>query len=370
MKRPLKENVSELLEIIGNHLRKYRIMAIVFLGIISLLDIGFSIAWFISDDIVANEKEVAYYILQGIVLGVSLIYIFLMILGKKEKISNMKLAVAYHIYGFLLMAWATLVYMLDLTLGEPSIIYLMIGTIIAGLFVVEPIFFTFFSVLSLISILIYFSFNPNEFFDGTLIWENVFNLVAYAFVIVLLALRNYRVTIREHRAYKKLEEMSYIDELTGLYNERSYISEIESINNRIDDGEDVKFAVVLMDLNNLKATNDKYGHRFGCSLVVRCGQTIPDLFPTSKCFHVGGDEFIIIVYGDDYDNFEERLKNFDEKMIYSIVQFDGVDLIFSVARGYSIRKENEHYKDVLQIADSEMYIHKKYVKEKYNLAKR
>ena len=57
-------------------------------------------------------------------------------------------------------------------------------------------------------------------------------------------------------------------------------------------------------------------------------------------------------------------------MLYSIVNYDGVDLIFSVARGYSIRKEGEHYKDVLQIADSEMYVNKKYLKEKYNMKDR
>ena len=122
-----------------------------------------------------------------------------------------------------------------------------------------------------------------------------------------------------------------------------------------------------MDVNNLKATNDAYGHRYGCSLVVRCGKTLPTLFKSSYLFHGVGDEFIAIVVGEDLVNFEETMKRFDEAMLYSLVEYEGKELIFSVARGYSISQENQKFKDVLQIADDEMYKNKKFLKEKYNM---
>ena len=132
----------------------------------------------------------------------------------------------------------------------------------------------------------------------------------------------------------------------------------------------MQFAVILMDVNNLKATNDAYGHRFGCSLIVRCGHTLPTLLKTSKLFHVGGDEFIAIVKDKDLENFEETMTKFDEAMLYSLVEYEGVQLIFSVARGYSIYQEGQHFKDVLQIADNAMYENKKYLKEKYHMKSR
>ena len=155
-----------------------------------------------------------------------------------------------------------------------------------------------------------------------------------------------------------------------MLNERSYLNEIDAINKRIEKGERDFFAVVLMDVNNLKATNDQYGHRYGCSLVVRCGHTLPTIFKTSKSFHVGGDEFLVVVYGEDLANFEEVMKDFDDKMLYSIVQYEGVDLIFSVARGYAKYNGEKHFRETLQIADDAMYKNKEYLKEKYHLKKR
>lgn len=164
-----------------------------------------------------------------------------------------------------------------------------------------------------------------------------------------------------------MEELSYTDELTGLLNERSYINEVEAIDKDIQDGKDIKFAVIVMDVNNLKATNDAYGHRFGCSLVVRCGHTLPTLFTSSKLFHIGGDEFVAIVKDKDYDDFTHTMDRFDETMLYSLVDYEGVQLIFSVARGYAKYEKGQKYKDALQLADNAMYENKKFLKEKYNM---
>ena len=174
----------------------------------------------------------------------------------------------------------------------------------------------------------------------------------------------------EFKHAKRLEELSFIDELTGLLNERSYVNEVDAINSDIRNGKDVPFAIILMDVNNLKATNDAYGHRYGCSLIVRCGHTLPTLFTSTKLFHVGGDEFVAIVKGKDYEEFENTMKRFDEAMLYSIVEYEGVQLIFSVARGYAKYEKGMYYKDVLQIADKAMYENKKYLKEKYNMKSR
>ena len=369
MKNPFKRDAKTLMTIIGQHLERYNILMIVVLAIIIIMDIVFTIFWYYSPDDVPLTTEIAYYTAQGTLFLISGINAVLLVLNRLKKLSAKKLAIAHHIYGLILIVWGTVCFLFDLSLGFSPLVYLFIGTFVAGIFVMDPIFFATSEILSLIPILIVICIPEHRhlLFSGDFFFEDVINLIAFVLLIIVISFRNYRVINSEFKVQKKLHELSYKDELTGLLNERSYVNEVESINNRINSGEDVKFAVVLMDVNNLKATNDMYGHRYGCSLVVRCGHTLPTLFKTSKLFHVGGDEFIVIVYGADYDNFEETMKRFDEAMLYSIVEYEGKSLIFSVARGYSIRQEGQLFKDVLQIADNEMYANKKYLKEKYNM---
>ena len=370
MKKPNKKDIYSLIDIIGQHLEKYWIMMIIILGVIIASGIVFIIAWNVSPDIVEPSHEVGYYIAQGALIAISLVTLLFVILCKKKIIKHTTLTIIFHIYASLLMVWGTFSFIFDLSLGFPELFYLMLCTLIAGLFVVEPFFFLGLAFASLTAIIVTAIINQGMLFDGAFVVENIINIVVFVLVVITISFRNYRVTISEFKQAKRLEELSYVDELTGLLNERSYISETESIEKNIKEGKPLQFAVILMDVNNLKATNDAYGHRFGCSLIVRCGHTLPTLLKTSKLFHVGGDEFIAIVKDKDLENFEETMTKFDETMLYSLVEYEGVQLIFSVARGYSIYQEGQHFKDVLQIADNAMYENKKYLKEKYHMKSR
>ena len=370
MKKINKKDFVSLVDVIGRHVQRYWILMTVILGIIILSSIGFLIAWNLSTDIVTMEEEIAYYTSQGLLMAITIATGVCLFLSKKKIISNIGIAVIFHIYSFFLMAWATLSFVFDLSLGIPDVVYLMLLTLIAGLFTVEPIFFGVCAIISLATVILFTLLTFDNVYSNHLVGENLINIAAFILMIIVVAYRNYRVTMNEFKHEKRLEELSYMDELTGLLNERSYVNEVEAINNDIKEGKETPFAVILMDVNNLKATNDAYGHRYGCSLVVRTGHTLPTLFTSSKLFHVGGDEFVAIVKDKDYEDFDDIMKKFDEAMLYSLVEFDGVQLIFSVARGYAKYEKGMLYKDVLQIADNAMYENKKYLKEKYNMKSR
>ena len=367
MDKSFKEKTRSLFHIIGQHLKRHNILLIIYLSIILLGNITFTLGWYYSPDDVSQTTEVVFYVVQSIMFVVTSAAIILLILVRKGKFGEIFLAIASHIFAIFLVLWGTVVFCFDLSLGFSPITYLIVATFVAAIFVIDPVFFAILEALSLIPIGIAIFRNPELFFGGEYLAENILMFASFIFLIVIVCFRNYRVIYQNYRISKKLHELSYNDELTGLLNERSYINEVEDIDRRIDNGEDLKFAIILMDVNNLKATNDMYGHRFGCSLVVRCGHTLPTLFSTSKLFHIGGDEFIAIVMGKDLEEFEQTMKRFDEAMLYSLVTYEEKELIFSVARGYHIRQKGEHYKDVLQIADKEMYANKKYLKEKYNM---
>ena len=367
LKKDLKKQTQSLFGIIGQYVKRHNTLLICLLGFIAILNVIFSFTWDHSPEEVPLSESIIFYVAQTLLLVASLVGIVVLILSKKGKFNNFVLAIIIHAYVAFFVAWATVVFCLDLGVGFAPLNFLLVTTFVAGVFVVDPIFFAALELLALIPISITLISDKNIFFGGQYFAEHLVIFLAFILLIIIICFRNYKVILESFKIQRKLEELTYIDELTGLLNERSYIEAVDGINKRLKEGEDVKFAVVLMDVNNLKATNDAYGHRYGCSLVVRCGQTLPKIFSTSRMFHIGGDEFLVIVEGNDLENFEETMKKFDKAMLYSLVKFEDKELIFSVARGYKIRDKEKNYRDVLQVADNLMYENKKYLKEKHDM---
>ena len=355
------------IQIIGEHIKKYRFLMIAALAIICLIEITFIIFWNYDENNYGDLIDNTYLFSQIGLLAVSLLVIVALVVDKFKHFSNKGLAIILHAYSFLIVAWGTVNAILDLSIGLTPYIFFLVCTAMSSLLVIEPIFF---GVICLSSTIVIVIFNINkhfEHFHDAFAVENIINFIVFIALFLLISYRHFSVTVREHKALKKVEHMTYNDELTGLMNERSYLNAIDDINKQISSGNVTPFAVVLMDVNNLKVTNDTYGHRYGCHLIVRTGHTLPEVFKTSKLFHIGGDEFLAILTGEDYENFEEVIKKFDETFKYSHIEHEGKDLIFSVARGFAKYQEGNQYKDVLQKADAMMYLNKAEIKSTYNM---
>ena len=358
------------LSLVDKYMKRHNALMIGAASIISLVALFFIVYWEYDTNDISPLIDNLYLGGNIFFCAISVILTGLLVLSRFVKLKVHFMAVVLHVYVFLLIVWGTLVCIMDLRYGLSPMFYLMIFTIIAGLFVVEPVFFIILLSASFTTVLIYAFQDRGAFFSGVYKVENIITFSIYMVVILLVAVQHIGVSANDYRIEKQLEYLTYCDDLTGLLNERSYLKTIEEVDNDTASGKLHEYAVILMDVNNLKATNDAYGHRYGCHLVVRCGKTIPQFFKTSKLFHVGGDEFVAIVYGDDYKRFDEIMKAYDENLSYSLVEFDGHELIFSVAFGYAKYEKGMKYKDVLQKADVAMYAHKKMLKEKYHMAKR
>ena len=62
------------------------------------------------------------------------------------------------------------------------------------------------------------------------------------------------------------------------------------------------FAIIIMDVNNLKLVNETYGHEKGDIYLIRCCSLICEVFRHSPVFRIGGDEFAVVLRGLDYRN--------------------------------------------------------------------
>ena len=347
----IKEYFKNNFAFITNHIKRHNILMIVASSIITAMAAAFALYWLFDVNDISRFIDGLYLAGNLFFLVISSALTAILIIFRRIDHKRNILAIIIHVYVLLLVAWDTLVCIIDLKYGYSPIAYLLVITLVTGLFVVEPLFFGTLILSSAVTVIVVAVNDNTPFFTGVAETENTIYFIVYFIAILLVGLEHYGMTLRDYRIEKRLEQMTYYDDLTGLLNERSYLKDIEEIDLLAEKGELTEYAVILMDLNNLKATNDAYGHRFGCHLVVRCGHTLPNYFKTSKLYHVGGDEYVAIVLDEDYRDFDNVFKKFSDDLSYSLVEFDGKELIFSVAHGYAKYEKGMKYKDILQKAD-------------------
>lgn len=353
-----KENMIML----GGFVKKYTFLYALMLFLIVLFELSFVIYWLLNVK-TYSFSNIVYLTSYLFLIFASIIGIIFLSLFKKDKISLFTMSIILHLYSFSIMAWATTITLLDLNHNSDVIVFLTVSMVLSGILVISPIFYTCTTLLSILTIIIFNSIYHYSYFNGIAAYMN---FMVFVIMVIIMAFRHYSIRTKEAKLNDYLWELSFIDHLTGLGNETSYFEEAERLIEKISK-EDVEYGIVVLDVNNVKTTNDTYGHRFGCHLIVETGKILPSIFKTSKLFHVGGDEFIVILEGDDYNNIENIIKKFDEKLRYTKTTFENIELELSVARGYFISKPNMSYKEVFQKADDLMYVNKKEVKKEYNM---
>ena len=115
-----------------------------------------------------------------------------------------------------------------------------------------------------------------------------------------------------------------------------------------------EYAVVALDLNLLKKTNDTYGHECGDILLREASRYICQIFEHSPVYRTGGDEFVVILYSDDYRRREELLSRFEKGLNYPIEGIPSTNL--SIAFGMAEHSaDNPDYESVFELADERMY---------------
>ena len=362
MKKENSGSFKEKMTIMGGFVKQYFVAYILMMILVSVFEIIFIVYWFLT---VKNYTPRNYiYLFAYISLFVaSLVAIYFLILLKKDKFSLFSMSILLHLYSVLIMIWSTTITILDLRNNSSPIVHITVTMVLGGIIVISPVFYTILNVSSLIVIAIFNYVNNYNYFDGAAAYMNI---GVFIIMTIIMAFRHYTVRMNEAKTNDYLRKLSYTDHLTGLGNETAYFESVDKLLNVLE-RVNLKYGIVVMDVNNVKATNDTYGHRYGCHLIVEAGKMLPSIFKTSRLFHVGGDEFIVILLGDDYDNIDEIIKDFDSKLKYTKIEFEGHELVLSVARGYHKSMEGLSYKEVFQAADDKMYENKREIKKEYNL---
>jgi diguanylate cyclase (GGDEF)-like protein len=119
------------------------------------------------------------------------------------------------------------------------------------------------------------------------------------------------ITYKNIIHYKTIEELSYTDSMTGLYNYRYFYKRLTEEVFRAKRFSR-KLALVIFDIDDFKVYNDTYGHQAGDCVLKQLGEllslTVRSIDVVSR---YGGEEFCVIMPESDQDEclkFMERLR--------------------------------------------------------------
>ncbi|WP_175444905.1 GGDEF domain-containing protein [Ruminococcus sp. YE71] len=159
---------------------------------------------------------------------------------------------------------------------------------------------------------------------------------------------------------------AYKDNLTGVGSKAAYIKKAAELEEAMKEN-DSGLAVVMVDLNNLKRINDEHGHKAGDTYISGCCRMICETFKHSPVYRIGGDEFVAILKGQDFDD-RERLAGslssaFTESFGNSALE---PWLRYSAAVGMAEQTPDDStFESLFQRADQAMYEAKNAFKAKY-----
>ena len=165
------------------------------------------------------------------------------------------------------------------------------------------------------------------------------------------------VALQDVTARKKAEEyLRYLgthDVMTGLYNRAFFEETVQNLEaNRTD-----PIGFIIVDLNNLKQTNDSFGHSAGDKLIRRVAEVLKaSIEDGTVAARIGGDEFILIMPGANEQAAKEMVERVESLVAMNNKYYREPEL--SLSMGSSTSAAGSSLLKFISLADDAMYQNK------------
>jgi len=173
--------------------------------------------------------------------------------------------------------------------------------------------------------------------------------------LLSLVIAHERSALAADRRLSDVLEESKTDALTGLANRRGWDERLALEEKSLEVLGDTASLIVL-DLDDLKAVNDRHGHALGDKMLQRTAEAIRSCVRSSDYVaRVGGDEFMILVSDCDAACVDRFVQRIDE-------QLDQMDIRASI--GSAVRLPGRSLSEAQALADERMYAEKRESKDR------
>jgi diguanylate cyclase (GGDEF)-like protein len=157
-----------------------------------------------------------------------------------------------------------------------------------------------------------------------------------------------------------LELQFRYDVQTKIKNRASFEDEMQQYTNGSNNA-----TIVIFDLNDLKITNDKYGHKVGDELIFEAAKIIKESFMgIGTPYRIGGDEFCVICKDVSEELVDETLSKFEDLLI-KINQERKIKVTLAYGHAFYDKDGIESMYSIFSKADKAMYTNKTKIKGLY-----
>ena len=181
----------------------------------------------------------------------------------------------------------------------------------------------------------------------------VYVVLPRAMILFILSLMLQYTVVRSGEDAVRIAELTWRKETdinTGVYNKNKYEEMADEYYPAIE-----RIAAIYWDLNNLKKTNDKFGHAMGDALIAAFSESLMEEGDDRyRVYRLGGDEFLMLIDNPVLHEPEKAIMGVREKLLKC--HEEGGPMVSS-AVGWSTG-EGKRVRNVVCSADANMYADK------------
>lgn len=184
-------------------------------------------------------------------------------------------------------------------------------------------------------------------------------LIAYVITLTVILVIFENVKRKNIEINRSITDLSLHDSLTELLNRRA-VEPVLQDRERDFAAAGIDYAVMMMDVDNFKDINDRFGHHIGDSVLQTLAQSIQRMIRSEDhAFRYGGDEFLLILSNVD-DAITTQVR---ERIRSSLLNVQGFTFGITISAGSILRSECASATEALVLADRRMYQSKGAFKE-------
>ena len=164
---------------------------------------------------------------------------------------------------------------------------------------------------------------------------------------------------------KRLQNLVYFDELTGLHNRRGFLEAAQVIFKAVSYGRtelerrvnfNIPFSVVFLDIDNFKSINDTHGHDVGDTVLKKVSESLKKYQRSSDVYgRLGGEEFVFALIGAEVDAAKAVAEKLRKEIENIELEVDGKKLDITVSLGVITYTDEKSLEELIKKADKAMY---------------